>query len=373
MILLYDRMLFGLLLGLICIGFIITSSGSIPVGINIAGDPYFFIKRAIIYYIITFLISLIVLNIPIVVWKNCSFIMLLCSFCMLVVVLIFNNTINGASRWVIWGSLCAQPSELSKLFFIFYFANYLERKLIEVRSTFWGVCKPIIIVFLLSLLLLRQPDFGSIIILFIITLYILFLFGAKLNQLALIFILSIFFIILSVALKPYRIQRMLSFWDPWKDPFGNGYQLTQSLMAFGRGGYFGRGLGNSIQKLEYLPESHTDFVFSILAEELGLVGSILVLMILFGVVFRAMIIGTHALYYNQKFSSVLAYSIGIWLGIQTFINVGVVSGILPIKGLTLPFISYGGSSFLITTIIGMLLIRIDFEIRLIKHQAFFEK
>ncbi|URJ24578.1 cell division protein FtsW [Candidatus Blochmanniella camponoti] len=367
---LYDRMFFWLLLGLIGIGFVIISSGSIPTGMRLANDPFYFIKRVIIYYSVTFLLSVIILKIPMIVWQNYSVIMLLCSYIMLIAALILNNSTNGASRWIMWGTLCIQPAELSKLSFICYLANYLERKSKEVRTKFWSICKPIVIMIILAVLLLAQPDFGSIIILFITTLSILFLFGAKLCQLILIFVFNIFLIIPLIVIKPYRIQRILTFWDPWKDPFGNGYQLTQSLIAFGRGKCFGEGLGNSVLKLEYLPEAHTDFIFSILAEELGYFGAILVLFMLFVIVLRAMIIGHRALNINHRFSGILACSISMWFGLQIFINVGTVSGILPTKGLTLPFISYGGSSFLITVMASMQLLRIDFETRLSKNQAF---
>ncbi|URJ28037.1 cell division protein FtsW [Candidatus Blochmannia vicinus] len=367
---LYDRLFFWFVLGLICIGFIIISSGSIPIGIRLVNDPYYFIKRVIIYYSITFLLSVVILRIPMIIWQNYSFIMLLYSYITLIIALILNNSTNGASRWIMLGSLCIQPAELSKLFFICYLSNYLTRKSKEIRANFWDISKPIVIMILLAILLLAQPDFGSIIILFITTLSILFLFGAKLWQLALIFVSNIFLIALLIVIKPYRIQRILTFWDPWKDPFGSGYQLTQSLMAFGRGKCFGEGLGNSILKLEYLPEAHTDFIFSILAEELGYFGAILVLFMLFIVVFRAMTIGYSALNINHRFSGILACSISIWFGLQIFINIGTVSGILPTKGLTLPFISYGGSSFLATVMASMLLLRIDFETRLSKDQAF---
>ncbi|WP_320411684.1 cell division protein FtsW [Candidatus Blochmanniella pennsylvanica] len=367
---LYDRIFFWLLLGLIGIGFVIISSGSIPTGMRLANDPCYFIKRVIVYYSVTFLLSVIILKIPIIVWQNYSAIMLLCSCIMLITALILNNSTNGASRWIMWGTLCIQPAELSKLSFICYLANYLERKSKEVCTKFWSICKPIVIMIILAVLLLAQPDFGSIIILFITTLSILFLFGAKLCQLILVFVFNIFLIIPLIVIKPYRIQRILTFWDPWKDPFGNGYQLTQSLIAFGRGKCFGEGLGNSVLKLEYLPEAHTDFIFSILAEELGYFGAILVLFMLFIIVLRAMIIGHRALNINHRFSGILACSISMWFGLQIFINVGTVSGILPTKGLTLPFISYGGSSFLITVMASMQLLRIDFETRLSKNQAF---
>lgn len=368
--LLYDRTMLWMLLGLMCVGFIMVSSGSIPVGIRLLNDPFYFIKREIFYYSITILASLVVLNTPVVAWKNFSVFMLLFSYVMLLISLIFNHSINGASRWIMWGSLCMQPAELSKLSFINYLACYISRKSKELCTNFWGICKPIVVMTLLNIFLLVQPDFGSVIIIFFTTLFILFLFGAKLYQLMIVFILHALLIILLVLCKPYRIQRMLVFWDPWKDPFGHGYQLTQSLMAFGRGEYFGQGLGNSIQKMEYLPEAHTDFIFSIISEELGCIGAILILFMLFVVVFRAMMIGFNALRINQKFSGILSCSISIWLALQIFINIGSVSGILPTKGLTLPFISYGGSSFIITVIANILLLRIDFEVRLIERHAF---
>lgn len=367
---LYDRIMLWMLFGLICVGFIMISSGSISIGVRLLGDPFYFIKREFFYYGITFLASLVVLKTPIAVWKNYNVIILFSSYIMLLVSLIFSNSVNGASRWIMWGVLCVQPAEFSKLSFISYLAHYLTRKYKEVCTTFWGIFKPIVIMTLLNVCLLAQPDFGSVIIIFITTLFILFLFGAKLWQLGIIFILHILLIVLLVMCKSYRIQRMLIFWDPWKDPFGNGYQLTQSLIAFGYGEFFGKGLGNSIQKLEYLPEAHTDFIFPILAEELGFCGAISVLCMLFIIVLRGMMIGYNALLVGYRFSGILSCSVSIWFILQIFINIGSVTGILPTKGLTLPFISYGGSSFLITVIASVLLLRIDFETRLIKRHAF---
>lgn len=368
---LYDRVVLWTLLGLVCVGLVMTSSGSMPVGVKLSHDSFYFIKRAFFYYSITFVVSLVILNIPIIKWKNFCVVILLCSYILLLMSLAFNHSINGASRWIIWGSLCIQPAELSKLSFFIYLAYYISRRYQEIRATFWGICKPIVIMTILNIFLLAQPDFGSVIILFITTLFVLFLFGSKLYQLIVIFLLHVFLVILLVICKPYRMQRMLIFWNPWKDPFGNGYQLTQSLIAFGRGEFFGQGIGNSVQKLEYLPEAHTDFIFSILSEELGCFGAILVLFMLFIIVFKAMTIGYNALHINKKFSGILSCIIGIWFALQIFINIGVVSGMLPTKGLTLPFISYGGSSFLVTVIANILLLRIDFETRLMTRHAFF--
>ncbi|URJ25223.1 cell division protein FtsW [Candidatus Blochmannia ocreatus (nom. nud.)] len=369
---LYDRMFFWVVLGLMCIGFIIISSGSIPISLRLVENPYYFIKHMVFYHIITILFAIFTLKIPIITWKKYSFIMFLCSCIALILVLVLNNSTHGATRWIILGPLCIQPAEPSKLLFICYLSRYLANQPNVLCNNYVGICRPIIIMILLSILLLAQPDFGSVVIVFMTTLSILFLFGAKLCQLILIFIINIFLMILSITTSTYRINRVLAFWNPWKDPFGHGYQLTQSLIAFGRGKFFGEGLGNSILKLEYLPEAHTDFIFSIIAEELGYFGAILVIFMLFIVVFRSMTIGYNALAINHKFSGILACSISIWFGLQVFINIGAVSGILPTKGLTLPFISYGGSSFFTTIIASMLILRIDFETRLAKNQVFFK-
>ncbi|MGL4859023.1 MAG: FtsW/RodA/SpoVE family cell cycle protein, partial [Enterobacteriaceae bacterium] len=198
---------------------------------------------------------------------------------------------------------------------------------------------------------------------------VLFLAGAKLWQFIAIIGSGIFAVILLIIAEPYRMKRVTSFMRPWDDPFGSGYQLIQSLMAYGRGELWGQGLGNSVQKLEYLPEAHTDFIFAILGEELGFVGVVLVLLMIFGVSFRAMAIGRHALQAEQRFSGFLACSIGIWFSFQVLINVGAAAGMLPTKGLTLPFISYGGSSMLVMSTAVVLLLRIDYETRLAQAQA----
>jgi len=226
------------------------------------------------------------------------------------------------------------------------------------------------VIIIQSILLLAEPDLGTVVVLFFTTLSILFISGAKIGQFCIIIAISILTIILLILLEPYRIKRVLSFWNPWEDPFGNGYQLTQSLIALGRGNFLGQGLGNSIQKLDYLPDAHSDFIFSIIGEELGYIGAFLILLLIFSLALRAMYIGQKALEKEQIFSGFLACSIGIWFGFQTLINVGAVTGILPTKGLTLPFISYGGSSLIINSIAIFLLLRIDFEIRLKTSQAF---
>jgi len=359
-----------LTLGLAVIGFVMVTSASMPVGQRLASDPFLFAKRDALYLGLAFGLSLVTMRVPMEVWQRYSVVLLLASLVMLLIVLVVGSSVNGASRWISLGPLRIQPAELSKLSLFCYLSSYMVRKVDEVRNNFWGFCKPMGVMVVLAVLLLAQPDLGTVVVLFITTLAMLFLAGAKLWQFLAIIGCGIFAVALLIIAEPYRVRRVTSFWNPWDDPFGSGYQLTQSLMAFGRGELWGQGLGNSIQKLEYLPEAHTDFIFSILGEELGYIGVVLALLMIFFVAFRAMSIGRRALEIDQRFSGFLACSIGIWFSFQTLVNVGAAAGMLPTKGLTLPLISYGGSSLLIMSTAIVLLLRIDYETRLTKAQAF---
>ncbi|XBS70530.1 cell division protein FtsW [Acerihabitans sp. KWT182] len=367
---LYDRTLLWLTLGLACLGFVMVTSASMPIGQRLSDDPFYFAKRDAFYLALSFGLAMVTLRVPMEVWQRYSSGMLLLTMVLLLVVLVVGSSVNGASRWIALGPLRVQPAELSKLALFFYLASYLVRKVEEVRSNFWGFCKPMGVMVVLAVLLLAQPDLGTVVVLFVTTLAMLFLAGAKLWQFLAIIGSGIFAVVLLVVAEPYRMRRVTSFWNPWEDPFGSGYQLTQSLMAFGRGEFWGQGLGNSVQKLEYLPEAHTDFIFSILGEELGYFGVVLTLLMVFFVAFRAMSIGRKALEIDQRFSGFLACAIGIWFSFQTLVNVGAAAGMLPTKGLTLPLVSYGGSSLLVMSTAIVLLMRIDFETRLAKAQAF---
>ncbi|WP_439958386.1 cell division protein FtsW [Rahnella sikkimica] len=367
---LYDRTLLWLTFGLAIIGFVMVTSASMPIGQRLADDPFLFAKRDAIYLALAFGLSLVTLRVPMAVWQKYSNVLLLLSVVMLLVVLVVGSSVNGASRWISLGPLRIQPAEFSKLSLFCYLASYLVRKVDEVRSNFWGFCKPMGVMVVLAVLLLAQPDLGTVVVLFITTLAMLFLAGAKMWQFLAIIGSGAFAVVLLVLAEPYRMRRVTSFWNPWADPFGSGYQLTQSLMAFGRGEFWGQGLGNSVQKLEYLPEAHTDFIFSILGEELGYFGVVLALLMVFFVAFRAMSIGRRALELDQRFSGFLACSIGVWFSFQALVNVGAAAGMLPTKGLTLPLISYGGSSLIIMSTAIVLLLRVDFETRLAKAQAF---
>ncbi|KMK86016.1 cell division protein FtsW [Pectobacterium brasiliense] len=369
-VVLYDRTLVWLTLGLAVIGFVMVTSASMPVGQRLASDPFLFAKRDAIYIGLAFGLSLITLRVPMEIWQRYSPVLLLLAMVMLLVVLVVGSSVNGASRWISLGPLRIQPAELSKLALFCYLSSYMVRKVEEVRNNFWGFCKPMGVMVVLAVLLLAQPDLGTVVVLFITTLAMLFLAGAKMWQFLAIIGCGVFAVGLLIVAEPYRMRRVTSFWNPWDDPFGSGYQLTQSLMAFGRGEFWGQGLGNSVQKLEYLPEAHTDFIFSILGEELGYIGVVLALLMIFFVAFRAMSIGKRALEIDQRFSGFLACSIGVWFSFQTLVNVGAAAGMLPTKGLTLPLISYGGSSLLIMSTAIVLLLRIDFETRLTKAQAF---
>ncbi|WP_338859046.1 cell division protein FtsW [Serratia marcescens] len=370
---LYDRTLLWLTFGLAIIGFVMVTSASMPIGQRLADDPFLFAKRDALYLGLAFGLSLVTLRVPMEIWQRYSNVMLLMSIVMLLIVLVVGSSVNGASRWIALGPLRIQPAELSKLSLFCYLASYLVRKVEEVRSNFWGFCKPMGVMVVLAVLLLAQPDLGTVVVLFITTLVMLFLAGAKMWQFLAIIGSGVFAVVLLIIAEPYRMRRVTSFWNPWADPFGSGYQLTQSLMAFGRGEFWGQGLGNSVQKLEYLPEAHTDFIFSILGEELGYIGVVLALLMVFFVAFRAMSIGRRALEIDQRFSGFLACAIGVWFSFQALVNVGAAAGMLPTKGLTLPLISYGGSSLLIMSTAIVLLLRIDYETRLTKAQAFVKR
>ncbi|AKC60316.1 cell division protein FtsW [Blochmannia endosymbiont of Camponotus (Colobopsis) obliquus] len=363
-IILYDRVILWLTIGLISIGLVMVASTSMLIGSRLFGDSFYFVKRNILYIGFSFVISLFILKIPISVWYRYNFILLIVSFFMLLLVLLVGHSVNGSLRWLSFGSLCIQPAELAKLSLFCYLSSYLARKIDGNFYQSWIFYKPIVIMLIMFFLVLLQPDLGTATIMFVTTLSVLFIAGIALKYFFLFFFITILIIISLIIIEPYRIQRILAFWNPWSDPFGSGYQLTQSLIAFGRGELWGQGLGNSIQKMEYLPEVHTDFIFAILGEELGYCGVFLILLMIFAIIFRALSISNQAFRIGRYFSGFLSCSIGVWLNIQTVINIGVTIGILPTKGLTLPFISYGGSSFIVMFIVIMLLLRIDFELRI---------
>jgi cell division protein FtsW len=368
--LLFDRHLLWLALCLMLLGLVMVASSSIPEGIAMNNDPFRFAKRHGVYLLLCLCAIAFVVQIPVAWWQSHNAKLLLAAVVALVLVLVVGRNINGSSRWIGLGPLNIQPAEFAKLALFTYLAGYLVRRHEQVRENLKGFLKPLIVFFFLAVLLLAQPDLGSVVVMFVTTVGMLFLAGAKLIQFFGLIFTGVVAVVTLVIAEPYRMRRVSSFLDPWQDPFGSGYQLTQSLMAFGRGDWFGEGLGNSIQKLEYLPEAHTDFVVAVLAEELGFIGVCTVLLLQVLLVSRALRIGKQALLAEQAFAGYLACGIGIWFSFQTMVNVGAASGLVPTKGLTLPLISYGGSSLLAMSVAVAVLLRIDHELRLAKCQAY---
>lgn len=362
---LFDRQLVWIALGLMLIGLVMVTSASFPISSRLTDQPFHFMFRHAIFLMLALITSAVVLQVPLQRWMQYSSVLLAISFVLLIIVLLAGKSINGASRWIPLGLFNLQPAEVAKLSLFIFMSGYLVRKHDEVRQTFFGgFLKPIMVFGTLAVLLLGQPDLGTVIVMLVTLFGMLFIAGAKLSQFLALMVAGILAVVALIAAEPYRIRRVTSFLDPWEDPFGSGYQLTQSLMAFGRGEWFGQGLGNSIQKLEYLPEAHTDFVFAVMAEELGFVGVTLVLMLIFSLVFKAILIGKKAFEHDQQFGGYLAFGIGIWFAFQTLVNVGAAAGMVPTKGLTLPLISYGGSSLIIMSVAVSILLRIDHECRM---------
>ncbi|CAK1726557.1 cell division-specific peptidoglycan biosynthesis regulator FtsW [Vibrio crassostreae] len=362
---LYDRQLVWIALGLMLTGLVMVTSASFPISARLTDQPFHFMFRHAIFLVLALGVSSVILQIPMQRWFQYSMYLLGLSFFLLIVVLAVGKSVNGASRWIPLGLFNLQPAEVAKLSLFIFMAGYLVRKQDEVRKTFFGgFGKPIMVFGAFAVLLLGQPDLGTVVVMLVTLFGMLFIAGAKLSQFIALMVAGIAAVVGLIVIEPYRVRRVTSFWEPWNDPFGSGYQLTQSLMAFGRGDWMGQGLGNSIQKLEYLPEAHTDFVFAVLAEELGFVGVTLVLMLIFSLVFKAILIGKKAFENDQVFSGYLAFGIGIWFAFQTLVNVGAASGIVPTKGLTLPLISYGGSSLIVMSVAVSMLLRIDHECRM---------
>jgi len=365
----FDRSFVVLAIALYVIGLVMVASSSMPVAERLFNNPFHFVMRHMIYICLSIGIAIVALQIPMSWWHKNSGALLLLGIGLLVVVLVIGRSVNGSTRWIVVGPITIQAAEPAKLFFFCYLSAYLVRRRDEVIENIKGFAKPLVVFGVLAMLLLLQPDLGTVIVMFVTTFGLLFLAGAKLWQFIAIAIVGVAALSSLAVLEPYRWRRVTSFLDPWADPFGSGYQLTQSLMAYGRGEVTGQGLGNSIQKLEYLPEAHTDFVMAVLAEEFGFIGISSVLLLSSIVVVKALLLGRKAVNKEKYFEGFYAYAIGIWMCFQAAVNIGASAGIVPTKGLTMPLISYGGSSMIIMTIAFVVLIRIDHEIRLQSIQA----
>jgi cell division protein FtsW len=298
------------------------------------------------------------------VWRSIGPLMLLAGLGLLFLVLLpgIGYEVNGSRRWVRFGILNLQVSEPARLCFIIYLSGYLVRRNKDLRENFGGFLKPMLLMSLACVALLAEPDFGAAIVLLATALTMLFVAGARIRDFLIFFAAALLAMILLAVTSPYRMKRLTGFLDPWADPFNSGFQLTQSLIAIGRGEWLGVGLGNGVQKLFYLPEAHTDFVFAVFAEEFGLAGSIILIGLFVALLWRVFRLAMRASEMDRCFESYLAIGIGTWLGLQAFINVGVNMGILPTKGLTLPLISYGRSSLIVTMAAIGLLLRIHHEL-----------
>ncbi len=363
---LFDRWFLFAALALLFLGLIMVASASIGISERGYGTPFHYIIRQICYVGLGGFCSFIILRIHSDYWQRYGGYLMLLTLLLLVIVLIpgLGREINGSRRWLGIGPLGFQISELAKFTVIIYLAGYLVRRGDEVRSQVVGFLKPMLLLGIVSCLLLLEPDFGATAVMMMTALLVLFIAGVPLRHyLALICVVGAGMGGLAVS-SPYRLARLTSFLNPWVQQYASGYQLTQSLIAFGRGGWLGVGLGNSVQKLFYLPEAHTDFLFAVLAEELGLIGEAVVVGLFALLITRIFMIARRAHRLGKDFAAYLGYGFGIWIGLQVFINIGVNSGMLPTKGLTLPLMSYGGSSLLVMLMALAMILRIDYECRL---------
>lgn len=361
----FDPWLLLSALALMLTGLVMITSASMDVAAKDFGSAGHYIVRHGSFMLLALVSALIALRIPLRLWERFSIALLFIGLALLILVLVpgIGHEVNGSQRWIYLGPINLQASEIAKVCMVLFIAGYLVRRLGEVRSTWWGVIKPAFPLGLYVFTLIMEPDYGATVVLVATIMGMIFLGGMKPFQ---------FFILVSAAgilvtglavSQPYRMARLTTFTDPWADPFGAGYQLSQAQIAFGRGDWFGAGLGNSVQKLFYLPEAHTDFVYSVLAEELGLIGALLICALYAVLVTRIFLIGRQAEKQRQFFMAYVAYGFGFIIAGQAMINIGVNVGALPTKGLTLPLLSYGGSSLLVCC--GMIAIvqRIDYELK----------
>ncbi|HUG04706.1 MAG TPA: putative lipid II flippase FtsW [Steroidobacteraceae bacterium] len=349
---------------LLLAGLVMVTSASLNVAERLAGDPFFHFERQILSVLLGATFAGALVFVPISIWQRFAPVLLLGSFALLLLVLIpgIGHEVNGSRRWIRIGLLNFQPSEVARWLLLIYIAIYAVRHQTELRSSAQGFFKPLAVLLAAAVLLLLEPDFGAAVVLCVTGTAVLFVAGARLRDFLLVCAIGAAGIALLAFSSGYRLKRLLAFLDPWADPFDSGFQLTQSLIAIGRGEWFGVGLGSSIQKLFYLPEAHTDFVFAVMAEEFGLFGVTLVIAAFLVLVLRSLRLSRIAADAGMPLHACIAAGFGIWLGLQAFINIGVNMGLLPTKGLTLPLLSYGRSSMLVTLAWIGVLLRVHHEV-----------
>ena len=350
---------------LLACGLLMMTSASVEIASSQYNDPFYYLKRQGIFALIGLLAMMLTLHIPVAIWKKFSWFLLMGSFVLLFLVLVpgIGKVVNGSARWIDLGFFNLQPSEVAKVSIVIYLSAYLERNLEEVRDKWSGFLKPMLVIGVAAVLLELEPDHGALVILMLTAFCMIFLAGIKLYRFLIMLGLCSGAVTYIALTKPYVIVRFSSYLNPWAEEnvYGGGYQLTQALIAFGRGEWFGVGLGNSIQKLYFLPEAHNDFVLAIIGEEFGLVGVCVVVLLFCVLVYLAFSIGKAAQEKGNLFEAFLAYGLGLLFAGQAMINVGVNTGLLPTKGLTLPFLSYGGASLIVSCFMVALLVRIQYE------------
>jgi cell division protein FtsW len=367
----YDQLLLWITLLLLGLGLVMVYSASIAIAeanVSIGQQSTYYLVRQSIFIGVSLVAAYVAFQVPMEWWQKMAPYLFLFAIALLILVLIpgVGRNINGSQRWLSLFIINLQPSELMKLFAAMYVADYAVRKSAQMDSIVKGFLPMVVVMVLVGFLLLREPDFGALAVVATISISILWLAGINVwvfVGLVAVLPVAVYFLIVS---SPYRLQRVIGFMDPWADPFGKGYQLSHALIAFGRGEWFGVGLGASVEKLLYLPEAHTDFLFAVIAEELGFIGVLVVLFLFAWLVIRAFGIGKEAAKNERYFSALLAQGIGIWIAAQAIINIGVNMGLLPTKGLTLPLLSFGGSGILANCIAIAVLLRVDYENRLIQ-------
>lgn len=364
-----DQMLVVLILALVSVGFVMMSSASMDFASVENGSPFFYINRQLFFIGIASFVAFVCFCLPTDFWNRHGMKFLGAGMMLLVLVLLVGKEVNGSKRWIPLGVINLQASEFAKIFILIYIASYLERRQKEVREKWSGFLKAAIVLSAASFLLILEPDFGATVVLLISAVGMVFLAGLGLQQVFVSVVLVLVGVVAAIFGASYRLQRLSCFADPWAEAYDCGYQLVQALIAFGRGEFFGLGLGKSIQKLFFLPEAHTDFVFAIIAEELGFMGAVAVIGLFVGLIYKIFSIALRAEAVHKLFAAYFAYGIGLLLSAQVFINIGVNSGLLPTKGLTLPLLSYGGSSLVAMAIILGILLRIDTDLRSITAQS----
>lgn len=364
----YDHGLAWSALLLLVIGLVMVYSASISTAEAsrfTGGSATWFLTRQAAFLLVGLIAAALAYQVPMRVWQRFAPWIFLAGLVALALVLIpgIGREVNGARRWIGLGVVNLQPSEFVKLAAVLYAADYTVRKSALMHSLKQGLLPMLSVMLIVGWLLLQEPDFGAFVVIVSIAMAILFLGGMNGKWFAGLIAMCACGFVALVLSSPYRLQRLFGFMDPWADAFGKGYQLSHALIAFGRGEWFGVGLGASVEKLFYLPEAHTDFLLAVIAEELGFIGVAVVVGLFAWLVLRAFAIGRQAVSLERPFSALVAQGIGTWLCVQSFINMGVNMGVLPTKGLTLPLMSFGGSGILANCIAIAILLRIDFENR----------